>query len=205
MLRFFSQFMLWLLLLMLVWLGGLGWFIKEIPEKNTQPLPAAEAIVVLTGGKGRLETALILLAEGKGSMLFISGAGKEVAIRDVIERSSPATQIALRKRFSGKLPIVIGSDAENTIGNAGETKKWLAATGYKSLLLVTSNYHMPRSLVEFRAAMPGISFIAAPVFPEDFSTDDIHDDDNRALLMSEYHKFIASLLRHAFLSFTRAP
>lgn len=206
MLRLFSHFTMWVVFLMLAWMGGLGWFMQSIPSKNADPLPAADCIVLLTGGKGRLETALKLLAEDKGKELFISGAGKQVALADLIGRSSPATQLALRQRFGGKPPVTLGREAENTIGNSEETAKWLAGTDHKSLLLVTSNYHMPRSLNEFRERMPQMQIIPAPVFPEDFSDEGgIQDEQNRALLMSEYHKFIASELRHAYLSMTHKP
>jgi uncharacterized SAM-binding protein YcdF (DUF218 family) len=204
MLRLFSQFTLWLVLLMTVWLAGLGWFIQQIPKKESQgAISTADCIVLLTGGKGRLEVALKLLAEGKGKVLFVSGAGKEVTVKDLVGRATATTQLALSHRYGGKPPIILGQQAENTIGNASETAAWISTTDYKSLLLVTSNYHMPRSLNEFHEHLPDIKITPAPVYPEDFSADPIDDEDNRALLMSEYHKFLASTMRHAFLSVSR--
>lgn len=201
MLRLFSQFSLWLVLLMTVWLAGLGWFMQQVPRKESQtPPPAADCIALLTGGKGRLETALRLLAEGKGKMLFVSGAGKEVTLKDLLSRASGPTQLALGQKYRGQPPIELGNEAENTIGNAIETERWIQGKSCRNLLLVTSNYHMPRSLVEFRERLPGIELIPVAVFPEDFAGDGFDDEGNRALLMSEYHKYIASILRHALLS-----
>ena len=206
MLRLFSQITMWLLLFMTIWLAGLGWFVKQIPAQTTQqPLPAADAIILLTGASGRLDKAMQLLAEGKGKALFISGAGKEVSAADLLRRVPDATRHAIAARFGAGAPITLGHEAENTIGNARESAEWVRAGSYHSILLVTSSYHMPRSLNEFHEYLPPeITIIPAPVFPDDFSLENgMPDAKHRALLMSEYHKYIASLLRHAFLSFSQ--
>jgi uncharacterized SAM-binding protein YcdF (DUF218 family) len=171
-----------------IWFSGLQWFSSKIPQdKNTFPENSADAIVVLTGGNGRLEYGLQLLAQHKGKVLFISGVGEKVTITDILQQVPDSA----RKKIS-EADIVIGHRAENTIGNAQEIKEWLEKTSYKKIILVTSNYHIPRSLLELSAAIPTISIITAPVIA--------HDNE---LLLSEYHKYLASKLRHIFISATQ--
>ena len=177
-----------LILIFCIWFLGLKWFESQIPQsKNPLPENSADAIVVLTGGSGRLEYALQLMAEGKSNILFISGAGKDVTLDDVVRQA--------QREVRGKINrnnIILGHQGENTIGNAEEIKEWLTDTNYKKIILVTSNYHIPRSLLELSTAMPEISMITAPVIA----------DDNE-MLFSEYHKYIASKLRHMFISVTQ--
>jgi uncharacterized SAM-binding protein YcdF (DUF218 family) len=202
--RFASQIALWLLLLMGLWLAGLGWFMQQIPKTPVGPVPVADGIVVLTGGGGRMEKALQLLSQGKGKALFVSGANDGVTLADLLARASAPTRAALKKRFGQQPPIHLGHAAQNTIGNALETRDWLREIGYKRILLVTSNYHMPRSLNEFRENLGDVEIIPVAVLPEDFTLEDgMADPQDRALLMSEYHKYMASVLRHAFVSVMR--
>ena len=199
--RFASQIALWLLMLMALWLAGLGWFMRQIPKTPTAPVPVADGIVVLTGGGGRMEKALQLLSQGKGKALFVSGASDGVTVADLLARAKAPTREALKKRFGQHPPIHLGHVAQNTIGNAIETRRWLHDIGYKRILLVTSNYHMPRSLNEFRENLGDIDIVPVAVLPEDFTLEDgMADPEDRALLMSEYHKYMASVLRHAFVS-----
>jgi uncharacterized SAM-binding protein YcdF (DUF218 family) len=203
MVRLFSQIAMWLLVCMGLWLAGLGWFIQQIPTTPVNALPNADAIVVLTGARGRVEHGLQLLVQNKGKALFISGARDGVTLATLLDKMPSQLRRTMSSRYGNKLPITLGHEAENTIGNARETAQWLSQNNYRSVLLVTSNYHMPRSLGEFREALAGITITPAPVVPRDFIlAGGMEDDNDRALLMSEYHKFLASQLRHAFLSVT---
>src|SRR5690606_2006659 len=123
---------------------------------------SADAIVVLTGGSGRLEYGLQLLAEGKAPVLFVSGAEASVTMGDILRR---APQNVRRQLADHPSSIVLGR-AENTIGNAEETAQWLKDHAVSRLILVTSNYHMPRSLLEFSDRLPDTVLIPAPVMPE---------------------------------------
>lgn len=177
-----------LILIFCIWFLGLKWFEIQIPQsKNPLPENSADAIVVLTGGSGRLEYALQLMAEGKSNILFISGAGKDVTLDDVVRQAQSEVRGKINRNN-----IILGHQGENTIGNAEEIKEWLKNTNYKKIILVTSNYHIPRSLLELSTSLPQISIITAPVIA----------DDNE-MLFSEYHKYIASKLRHMFISVTQ--
>jgi uncharacterized SAM-binding protein YcdF (DUF218 family) len=177
-----------LILVLFIWLSGLMWFFGQIPQsKNALPENSADAIVVLTGGNGRMEYAFQLMAEGKSKFLFISGAGKDVTLEDLLHQLSKE----MRSRINEK-NITLGHQGENTIGNAQEIKEWLERTNHKKIILVTSNYHMPRSFLELSTTLPEISIITAPVIAND-----------NEMLLSEYHKYIASKLRHIFISVTQ--
>ena len=179
------------------WCAGLGWFAWQIPTHEQDSPEQADAIVVLTGDSGRIESGVRLLLQDKGKKLFISGAGSMVTPADVIKNVPQDLRAAVAYRT---VDIVLGHYAQNTIGNAEETAGWLQRQHYKSIRLVTSSYHMPRSLEELRQTMPGISIIPEPVFTDGFSLGRVLS--NKAsweLLMSEYHKYLAAKLRHLAL------
>ena len=187
----------------LLWLAGFSWFITQISRQESAPPPAADIIVVLTGGAHRLDRGLALLAEGKAPTLFITGVGKGVRVQDVLEQAS-ARQRALIMHQRKTASIILGQEAENTIGNAEETARWLSDKPYRSLLLVTSNYHMPRSVNEFTALLAHMRIIPAPVIADEMSDDDWwRNKYSRNLILAEYHKFLASKLRHWLVTATK--
>ncbi len=179
------------LLLLLIWLGGLIYFTTLIPDSVADPTSATDGIVVLTGGSERLREGFQLLADGKAKRLLISGVYHEANLTDLL-REAPA-------RLSQQLKdccITIGYRAGNTLGNATETAEWAAANNLRSLRLVTADYHMPRSLLEFSHALPGALIIAHPVFPEDVKSKDWWLWSGAAgQVVSEYHKYMAALVR----------
>jgi uncharacterized SAM-binding protein YcdF (DUF218 family) len=155
--------------------------------------------VVLTGGKGRLEEGFEQLIAHPSSRLFISGVGENVKTEELIEQMPSA--LRQRLRTIPKQHISLGHRARNTIGNAEETREWLKSNSSTHIMLVTSNYHMPRSLSEFHALMPHIDIAPVPVFSDDVVlTQWWADNDSREVIFSEYHKYIASKLRHWFVS-----
>lgn len=190
--------LVWCLLFALCWLGGLFWFASRIPAGAGQAQQKADAIVVLTGGKNRLEYGMRLLAEEWAPRLFISGVHEDITEQQLVNLVPPE----LRGRINSmdEDAVVIGREAWNTIGNAEETKRWLENNKVHSILLVTSNYHMPRSYYEFRHLVKGIEIIPAPVPNEAYSPVTWWLADNyRMLVLTEYHKYLASKLRNAFL------
>lgn len=172
----------------LAWIGGLAWFASRIPTSVDDPESATDAIVVLTGGSERLDEGLALLAAKKGRKLFVSGVyrGVEVAALLHVARHAPANL---------ECCIVLGHAADSTFGNASETAEWMAAENYHSLRLVTAAYHMPRSLLEFRHAMPDIAIIPHPVFPTRVKEDWWAWPGTADLILGEYHKYLFALLR----------
>ena len=174
----------------LLWLAGLLWFATP-PPADTQAGPT-DAIVVLTGGSLRLQSGIDLLREGKGRKLFVSGVSHQVELDDLLGISGGAPEWAT-------CCIVLGHDADNTLGNAQETARWVRGQGIRSLRLVTAWYHMPRSLLEFDRALPEIDIVAHPVFPDQVKQERWWArPGTAALLVSEYVKYLGALSRPVF-------
>jgi uncharacterized SAM-binding protein YcdF (DUF218 family) len=200
--RLLPKTVVWLVVCFGIWIAGFIWFIEQIPTSPPPPDVRVDAIVVLTGSSGRLEYGLQLLAEGRGKALFISGAGTHTTKGDVLNQVSPGLRQTLYAME--KIPLFLGHEARNTIGNAEETKRWIEKNHYKSVLLVTASYHLPRSINEFREVMPALKVIPAPVLSEEFNGSGWWlNTGSRTLLFSEYHKYLASEFRHWFVAVAR--
>ena len=175
-------------LIMIVWIMGLIWFVDEVPTNHTKSPSKTDAIIVLTGGTGRLETGLQLLSEGYAKLLFISGVARGLDVQALLK-------VVSRNRNDFACCIVVGYRADNTAGNAVETTKWIVENKFNSLRLVTASYHMPRSLFEFRRRMPNIKIIPHPVFPPKFKRRSWWRWPGSAqLLASEFNKYLISKL-----------
>ncbi|MSO92417.1 MAG: YdcF family protein [Rhodospirillales bacterium] len=176
-----------------LWAAGLLWFAASIPTAVRDAATRTDAIVVLTGGSGRLDTALALLADDRAKTLFVSGVHQGVAVRRLLEavNLSPL-ELGLR--------ISVGT-AANTEENAAETSEWVARESIKSIRLVTAAYHMPRSLAEFRRVMPGLVVIPHPVFPDHVKQERWWAWPGTAsLIASEYHKYLFARARHLVMT-----
>ncbi|HEV7317729.1 MAG TPA: YdcF family protein [Ensifer sp.] len=125
--------------------------------------PRADAIVVLTGGFQRIDQAVDLLKSGAGKRLLISGVHPTTTGRQIRRNTQSSADLF-------KCCVDIGHEAIDTIGNATETAQWIRDRGYTSVLVVTNNYHMPRSLLELRRTRPETEFIAYPVVNSDLKT-----------------------------------
>ncbi|NBX04357.1 MAG: YdcF family protein [Alphaproteobacteria bacterium] len=186
-----------------VWLCGLVWFLGKI-EKHIIPREPCycDKVVVLTGGSGRIELGLKLFSEHPIKRLFISGAGKTTTLQDIIKKAPAELRGAVEAQSQN---IILGHEAENTIGNAEEVSAWLEGQSLPhNICLVTSNYHMPRASSELRYMLPKASFCLENVYDETVLGNWWMRTDSRQLILSEYHKFIASKLRHLFVSVTAA-
>lgn len=137
-----------------LYLAGFALFANHLPT-TPRKLHKVDGIVVLTGGGSRLDAAVSLLEKRKGERLLISGVNPQTSKRVL------KTHAHGKKRFDCCADL--GYAAENTQGNAEEAAAWTRFHRYKRILLVTSRYHMPRSLLEFRYAMPGVTIVAYPV------------------------------------------
>ncbi|WP_420345415.1 YdcF family protein [Pelagibius sp.] len=191
-LRRLRSLLVMLLIAVLAWGAGLLWFATLLPTAVADTNSRTDAIVVLTGGSDRLNIALGLLAEQKADKLFVSGVYRGVDVRQLL---------ALSQQSPEELSccVFLGYEADNTRGNAIETADWIAAQNARSLRLVTANYHMPRSLLEFRRRMPETKILPHPVFPEPFK----HDDwwlwpGSSSLLVTEYSKYLVAVARGWF-------
>ncbi|MBP7705409.1 MAG: YdcF family protein [Caulobacter sp.] len=185
-----------ILVVVLIWGFGLLAFAQRV-ERSTPPPepPLADAVVALTGASDlRLEAAARLLERGKGKRLLISGVNREASREDILTVTRAVKPIY-------DCCVDLGYTAADTIGNAEEIADWAKAKGYTRLIVVTSDYHMPRSILEIRAAMPEATLIEYPVVtgPVDVRNWYRKGGDARRLTL-EYCKYLAILAREAFLS-----
>ncbi len=173
-----------------VWAAGLVWYASTLPDAVNDKTSHTDAIVVLTGGSGRLDIGFELLAEDRARKLFISGVFPGTDIRQLLKMVRRNPDYLADK-------VAIGT-AINTTGNALETAVWMRKQGFTSLRLVTSGYHMPRSLLEFRHALPEAVLIPHPVFPEHVKQDRWWVwPGTTSLIVGEYNKYILVWLRLA--------
>lgn len=172
-----------------LWLGGLVAFAESIPASVEDPETRTEAVVVLTGGAGRLRAGIDLLARGKADKLFVSGVYHGVDVQQIL-------RLVRRQGQALDCCVTLGHRADDTRGNAEETAAWMTDEQFTSLRLVTSNYHMRRSLLEFRRAMPGVRMIPHPVFPSGFKARGWWNWPGTLQLVTlEYIKYLAALVR----------
>ena len=119
----------------------------------------ADGIVVLTGDQGRLTAGVQLLQDGRSTHLLISGVHASVTTEELRAHTHLSDA-----QFS--CCVELGRQATDTVGNARETAQWVRTNGYQRLIIVTSDYQLPRSLIEMDMAMPGVEFIPYPVRTE---------------------------------------
>ncbi|MDH3229972.1 MAG: YdcF family protein [Alphaproteobacteria bacterium] len=175
-----------------VWGWGLTRFVDGIPRVVADEQRKTDAIIVLTGGTLRLETGFELLSHGTAEMLLVSGVGKSVPIEEVL-------RITGMTREDMACCITLGYMAEDTGSNASESAAWVRRNRISSVRLVTAGYHMPRSLLEFRAALPDVEIVPHPVFPEHVMIDDWWRRPGTAsLVIGEYNKYLVAALRNSF-------
>lgn len=183
------------LVLVVLWCIGLIAFVARIPGPEDVADQPTDAVVVLTGGVGRLESGLALLQAGKAQELFISGVHADVDVATLFA-SLPAGSPPLPDADTIACCIRLGYAAADTRGNAEETARWVRAAKFKTLRLVTADYHMPRSLLEFHRAMPEIAILPYPVFPEQVRREGWWRwPGTTSLLIREYNKYLVALAR----------
>jgi len=172
---------------MLLGLGFL-WFIWRVPADEVTLDQNADGIVALTGGASRIADAIELLASGRGKRLLISGAN----------RSTNSNEISrLNPEFERWVRCCVDFDRSlNTLGNAIETRRWAESRGFRSLIVVTSNYHMPRALAEIAHQLPNVALLPFPVVTDRQRAERWWSSGATArLMLSEYVKYIFARLR----------
>jgi uncharacterized SAM-binding protein YcdF (DUF218 family) len=168
---------------------GFLWFLARVPSEDAGPDRKAEGIVVLTGGAARILDAIELLAAGRGRRLLITGVNATTSSGEL------ARQAPHYERLFGCC-IDLDRSALNTSGNAVETRRWTQARGFRSLLVVTSAYHMPRAIAELSHQLPGVTLIEFPVLTERQRAEPWWSNGATArLVISEYLKFVYALVR----------
>lgn len=169
--------------------AGFVAFLSHLRGAETVPDRKADGIVVLTGGSSRVSDAMELLAAGYGRRLLISGVHPTSRASD-ISRTLPENQSFMT------CCVDLDRTALTTRGNAAEARRWAEGRRFKSLIVVTSNYHMPRALVEFSHVMPQTTLIPFAVVGDKWREEPWWTSGSTLrLLLSEYVKYIAAELR----------
>jgi uncharacterized SAM-binding protein YcdF (DUF218 family) len=164
--------------------GGFLRFADSVTTLKPPTEPRADAIVVLTGGYQRIDQAVELLKKGAGKRLLISGVHPATTPRQIRRMTQASPEL-----FS--CCVDVGYDALDTIGNAQEASNWIHQRGYKSVLVVTNNYHMPRSLAELAYVDSETQFIPYPVVNTDLKTSNWFTDPNAMrVMLAEYAKVL---------------
>ncbi|HVL70667.1 MAG TPA: YdcF family protein [Beijerinckiaceae bacterium] len=172
--------------------AGFVAFVGAIERYERTPVARADAMVVLTGGSQRVSDAVELLAKGYAGRLLITGVNERTT-REEIARSNPGQ----KELFA--CCVDLDYRARNTIGNAIETRRWLRDHSFDSVIVVTSSYHMPRTLVEFENALPAVTKVPHAVVSDAVQIDGWWRSPGTArLLASEYAKFLIVWLRTRF-------
>lgn len=188
------KFLTFVAIVALIWLVGLFAFAERVRGLTPPADPdRADAVVALTGPSAeRVNAAIRLLEQDKGERLLISGVNREVRRQELRELTPGSNRLF-------NCCVDLGFDAQDTIGNAQEIAAWARAKGYDDLIVVTSDYHMPRSLTEIRAAAPGIKL--TPYAVQTPSLDDSRWWRAAATarrMTAEYVKYLAALGRAAW-------
>jgi uncharacterized SAM-binding protein YcdF (DUF218 family) len=157
-------------------LYGLGFALFGVTLADPAPAEAAktDGIVVITGAPGRIEQGMQALGEGKAARLLVAGADPSVTKRDLVQR------------LGGRLRLVqccvdLGSESVDTRSNAEESRRWLERRGYRSVRLVTSDWHMRRARYEFRRQL-GDKYDVMP--------DAVRTEPGFMTLFGEYNKYL---------------
>lgn len=159
-------------------IGCIAFFIAIFTRAPQAPAEKTEAIVVLTGGENRIEEGLKLFANERAPDLFISGVYPSVTKKDIVKKWAD----------NGPLPvccITLGHEATTTIQNAEETSKWLEDKNYKTIRLVTSDFHMSRAVMEFKHRMPELNVLIHPIEQNNATHNDLWF---WIVSFEEYHK-----------------
>jgi len=168
---------------------GFFWFAVNISTDEPQVERKADGIVVLTGAASRIPDAIELLAAERGQRLLITG----------VHRATSASEIArLTPLYSKFFSCCIDLDrsALNTFGNALETRRWAREHNFNSLIVVTSNWHMPRAMAELSHQLPDATLIAYPVSSEKVKSEPWWQNfDTARFLFAEYLKYLFALAR----------
>lgn len=168
---------------------GFVFFTLNVISLSTSATEKADAIVVLTGVQARLQEGAQLLQRGLGKRLLISGVNAQAGQSDI--RSLAGIDA---KTFS--CCVDLGYTALNTTGNASETQSWVEENKFRSLIIVTSNYHMPRSIAELKLALPDVRLIPHPVRSGPADLVGLWKNPIKLRnLLAEYVKFLPTALR----------
>jgi uncharacterized SAM-binding protein YcdF (DUF218 family) len=170
---------------------GLGffWFVYQVPGEEVRLTEKADGIVVLTGAASRIPDAIELLNTAKGQRVLITGVHRTTTAREI------ATLTQQNERVF-RCCVDLDRSALNTLGNAIETRRWARERNFRSLIIVTSNWHMPRAMAEIEHQIPDATLIPYPVISEKIKGEPWWSSGGTArLLVAEYLKYVFAVVR----------
>lgn len=176
--------------LFILWLCGFILFAKYINNYPPFDEQKTDAVVVLTGGRNRISEGVRLLNAEAADKLFISGVSPHVTIKDIEEK--------IHIKINNPEKVELGFKATNTIGNAREVTEWIEQNHINSVRLVTSNYHLPRSMAELKAFHLPLKILAYPVYSEKVAGHWWQSWGTFKFIFAEYNKFLFVCLRNFF-------
>ena len=161
-------------LLLVAYVLGFALFGVTLAGQAPASAPKTDAIVVITGAAGRIEHGMDALGDGKAKRLLVAGADPAVTKQDLVRRLGGKQRLM-------RCCVDLGSESVDTRSNAEETRRWLQRRGYKSIRLVTSDWHMRRAKYEFRRQLPSDFLIVQ---------DAVRTEPGFMTLFGEYNKYL---------------
>ncbi len=181
------------LFMLACFLAGLQHFVLTLPKTSGSLRPATDGIVVITGGQQRLADGLRLLQIRSGQALLVSGVGRGV------NKTILARELDLNAAVRTLLDccVTLEFEARDTRGNAVAAARWAVRNNFRSLRVVTANYHMPRAKYVFTSQLPEMELYFWPVSPFDLTLETWwQEKDIIRLLAREYAKYLTEPLRN---------
>jgi uncharacterized SAM-binding protein YcdF (DUF218 family) len=189
MFRQIKPILIFLFLLTCIWIGGFLTYMSDVEGPPPAPSHKLDGIVILTGTPARLTAGFDLLKENEGARLLVSGVNSKVT-RETLRQAMGQSERLM------DCCVDLGRLARNTEGNAYETYLWAKTNNYSNLAIVTSAYHMPRSLIELKRYMPDVKLSAYPVANDTLGLEDWWKNPKSFLIVAgEFNKYVFSLVR----------
>ena len=170
----------------MLWICGFCLFAYKINHIKTDTSQTTDAIIVLTGGRNRIYEASKLFNDKRAKYLFISVVSKDITLENI--------QNTQNIKIYDFRNVEIGYNADNTVENANETTDWINKNNIKSIRLVTSNYHIYRSLIEFRNKLKNTEILPHPVYSEYIEKKWWTSWQTFSLIFKEYNKLLCAYI-----------
>ena len=189
-------FIIFLLFLIAYFFIELNSFKERILTLQKDPINLSSKVVILTGGTNRIKEGFeVIYKLDKKSItnlkVLVSGTGKGFSKLSLQEKLNPGFDLRLIECC-----VELDSVSQNTYSNAIETSKWVSKNNIEEILLITSNYHIPRSILEFQNKMPNLKILYYPIIPKKHQINKwLKSFETFSLIFIEYCKYIIANVR----------